>query len=239
MTNHILVKFLGPIWFNIAGCLFLGWSWSTSGMGFPSSAGTTISSRVSMSLCRCSHHVYDYDDRCGDFFGAENFILNLDLLSRTPWVGMFLGCFDIKDSLGLIVSIETSPSFATGGRGGLEVRNLFYRELLPSPPTQRGLPQIYGWDMWAIYMRYEIYETSSKTSTSDVWVSWLLRWSSLCRCKIVTPMITLILIWLFCWCEVVAKDNNDKIMLQALLLELKIAFARWLPMVPSSKLMGE
>ena len=82
MTNHILVKILGPIWFNIAGCLFLGWSWSTSGMGFPSSAGTTISSRVSMSLCR-----YRNVSDCGDFFDYDNFILNLDLLSRTPsWV---------------------------------------------------------------------------------------------------------------------------------------------------------
>ena len=79
---------------------------------------------------------------------------------------------------------------SSGGRGGLEVRKLFNRELLPSPPSQRGLPQIYGWDMWAIYiwdMRYE-------TSASDVWVRSLLRWSSLCRCEIVTPMITLMLI---------------------------------------------
>ena len=206
MTNHILVKILGPIWFNIAGCLFLGWSWSTSGMGFPSSAGTTISSRVSMSLCRWDTMFMITMIVVVTFLCWQFYPQSWPLIQNTQ-LGMFLGCVDNNNSLGFIVSIQTSPSFATGGRGGLEIGNLFDGELFPSPPPQRGLPQIYGWDIWAIYMIYEICE---------------MYWC-----------------WLFCWCEVVAKDNNDKIMLQALLLELKIAFARWLPMVPSSKLMGE
>ena len=109
----------------------------------------------------------------------------------------------------------------TGGWGVLEVRNLFYGEFFPPPAPQRGLPQIYGWDDDDDYT-----DDNVSLGVED--------------CGATNDDVDMtIMLMQDCIANNGNNETDDDVLFQVLLLGLRIAFARSLLMLPSSKWTGQ